>query len=105
MYKKAVSTAEAGGRGGMVMQEAPREGEQKSCRAYQNLSNTEVAVDAVLFFPARHSGTALASCRSGCGEALCRRKCCASSTPRTGRVRRGATGGARSSSLVLCTAG
>ena len=35
----------------MVMQEAPREGEQKSRRAYQNLSNTEVAVDEVLFFP------------------------------------------------------
>ena len=52
MYKKAVTTAEAGGRVVMVMQEAPREGEQKSCRAYQNLSNTEVAVDAVLFFPA-----------------------------------------------------
>ena len=52
VYKKAVTTAEAGGRVVMVMQEAPREGEQKSCRAYQNLSNTEVAVDVVLFFPA-----------------------------------------------------
>ena len=52
MYKKAVATAEAGRRVVMVMQEAPREGEQKSRRAYQNLSNTEVAVDVVLFFPA-----------------------------------------------------
>ena len=52
MYKKAVATAEAGRRVVLVMQEALREGEQKSCRAYQNLSNTEVAVDAVLFFPA-----------------------------------------------------
>ena len=29
-----------------------RGGEQESVRAYQKLSNTEVAVDAVLFFPA-----------------------------------------------------
>ena len=56
MYKikKAVATAEAGRRVVMVVQEAPQEGEQKSRRAYQNLSNAEVAVDAVLFFP---SGT------------------------------------------------
>ena len=49
MYKikKAVATAEAGRRVVMVVQEAPQEGEQKSRRAYQNLSNAEVAVDAV----------------------------------------------------------
>jgi len=34
VYKKAVATAEAGGRVVMVVQEAPREGEQKSFRAF-----------------------------------------------------------------------
>ena len=46
VYKKAVATAEAGGRVVMVVQEAPREGEPKSCRAYQSLSGSGVAVDA-----------------------------------------------------------
>ncbi|EOD21920.1 hypothetical protein EMIHUDRAFT_240761 [Emiliania huxleyi CCMP1516] len=32
--------------------EAPQEGQQKSCRAYQNLSSSGAAVDEVLFFPA-----------------------------------------------------
>ena len=36
----------------MVVQEAPQEGQQKSCRAYQNLSSSGAAVDEVLFFPA-----------------------------------------------------
>ena len=36
----------------MVVQEAPRGGEPKSFRAYQNLSSNGAAVDAVLFFPA-----------------------------------------------------
>ena len=52
MYKKAVATAEAGGRVVMVVQEAPQEGQQKSCRAYQNLNSSGAAVDEVLFFPA-----------------------------------------------------
>ena len=52
VYKKAVATAEAGGRVVMVVQEAPQEGQQKSRRAYQNLSSNGAAVDEVLFFPA-----------------------------------------------------
>ena len=52
VYKKAVATAEAGRRVVVVVQEAPREGEQKSRRAYQSLSGIGVKVDAVLFFPA-----------------------------------------------------
>ena len=52
MHKKAVATAEAGRRVVVVVQEAPREGEQKSRRAYQSLSGIGVKVDAVLFFPA-----------------------------------------------------
>ena len=52
VYKKAVATAEAGGRVVMVVQEAPHEGQQKSVRAYQNLRSNGAAVDEVLFFPA-----------------------------------------------------
>ena len=52
VHKKAVATAEAGRRVVVVVQEAPREGEQKSRRAYQSLSGIGVKVDAVLFFPA-----------------------------------------------------
>ena len=84
VYKKAVATAEAGGRVVMVVQEAPREGDPKSCRAYQSLGGNGVAVDAVLFFPA---GTIAFGHAAGWANAT--ESAYANEHPRVGRGGRG----------------